>query len=43
MSNIDAVGGDSFSLQWSQKSAADFPHRVKQNLPTGGQKNVSNY
>ena len=43
MSNIDAVGGDNFPLQWSQKSAADFPHRVKQNLLTGGQKKVSNY
>jgi hypothetical protein len=32
------VGGGNFSLQWSQKSAADFPHRVKQNLLTGGQK-----
>jgi hypothetical protein len=38
MPNIDAVGGDSFSLQWSQKSAADFPHRVKQNLLTRGAK-----
>ena len=38
MSNIDAVGGDNFSLQWFPKSAADFPHLVKRKLFTGGGK-----
>ena len=43
MPNITTHPEDNFSLQWSQKSAADFPHRVKQNLLTGEQKNISNY
>ena len=43
MSNIDTAGGDNFSLQWSRKTAADFPHPVKRNLFTMGGKKVSNY